>query len=384
MKKIGKTTTRSLQFKLTVLVGIILLIGNAVLVTLLHHSVMESLEGFTISLGGVDFEIYPMDDFAANIRLYGIGFALLMTVGGTMLTHYVLGRSLAPLKKLSDHMRQADHGDLTEITGLKSSATEIDVLIRSFNHMTARLKAAFDMQKDFSAYIAHEMRTPLAVMQTKIDVFRKKAPESDSCEELTQMVDQQVKRLNHLIGKILELADIQRVELKETVPVGLLFEELTEDLAPYAEASRVDIRLALPGPSAGADGGSGRSDGLGEPEITGLSVIGNHALLYQAFFNILENAVKYNRPGGRVCVSVSETAAQILVQVADNGSGIPDGEERRVFEPFFRSQNDRTRSKAGIGMGLAFSKRVFDHHQASVEAVRNPEGGVTFKVCLNK
>ncbi len=362
MNYLKKSNKKSLQIKLTVFVGFVLLISSSLLVMLLNYSLSLSLDNISIPIDGMIIDIYSVDNFSENIIMYGFLIATITTITGTFLTYFILGKFLLPLKKLSNHMNTVDKHNLTENINLKSTTREVEILINSFNYMLDKLRNSFDMQKDFSSYIAHEIRTPISVIQTKIDVFMKKKQSEKDTEKLISELDIQIEKLNNLVSKIIELANVQRVELSETIPLGILFEELFQDLEETAKKKDIDMVLSF------------------ENEI---NIIGNHVLLYRGFFNILENAIKYNDVGGKINVSLEEKYDCINISINDTGCGIIAGDENNIFKPFFRSKS-KSKGVEGIGMGLAFSKKVFEHHGAEVRAAKNYPKGSKFEIILRK
>ncbi len=370
MKNISKK--KRMQVKLTILVGTILLISNIIFLILLNYSTQMALEDIVIPIEGMTIEIYSIDNFSLKVQIYGIIIAVLMTVLGTFLTYFALGKFLAPLKELSFKMQKVDKENLTSLVEISSNTKEVESLVDSINDMLSKLKVSFDTQKDFAAYIVHEIKTPLSVMRSKIEVFNKREHNKNEYDDLIMILDEQVKRVDNLVARINDLAQVQRIELKEVIPMDMLLEEIVDDLEDMAADKDVVI-----------DYKALDYDMDSEEIRTQKSIIGNHALIYQAFFNIVENAIKYNKRGGKVKISLIEDDDMIKVIVSDTGQGIKEEDCEDVFKPFFRAKSN-PKDVAGIGMGLAFSKKVFDHHKADIFVSKSGEEGTAFEVVLRK
>ncbi len=349
---------KSLQIKLTIMVGVILLISNALLVILLNYSTLLSFNDIVVPIDGMIIEIHSFDNFSESIRVYGLVLAVVTTVSGTLITYFVLGKFLSPIKGLSKHMKLVDEVNKLESIELVANTKEVEILVSSFNHMTKRLKESFETQKNFSSYIAHQMRTPLAVMSSKIDVFLKNE-QDEKVKNLLEDLNSQSKKLNTLITKIIELVGVNSIELNDRVPLDLIIDEVFEDVDSIAKSSDISLKLE-----------SKKS----------YSIIGSHNLIYQAFYNIIENAIKYSEKTGEVFVTIDEELDNMIVKVLDNGCGISDEDKKKIFEPFFQCDS----SKNGIGMGLAFAKRVFEHHSALLNVYDNTQKGTVFEVVLSK
>lgn len=211
---------KSMQIQLTVLVGGILSISNIVLIFLLNYALSFILKDIVIPIDDMTIEIYNLDNvdnFSGKLKVYGYLFAIFNIISGTLLTYILLGRFLMPLKKVSEHMDRVERQNLNESIEILSNTEEINSLILSFNHMMYKLKNLLK-HKNLSSYIAHELKTPLTVLQTKIEVFRMKSYDKNEVEELLSIVLKQVVKLSNIIHKILELSHVERMELKEKIP----------------------------------------------------------------------------------------------------------------------------------------------------------------------
>lgn len=366
---------KSMQIQLTVLVGGILSISNIVLIFLLNYALSFILKDIVIPIDDMTIEIYNLDNvdnFSGQLKVYGYLFAIFNIISGTLLTYILLGRFLMPLKKVSEHMDRVERQNLNESIEILSNTEEINSLILSFNHMMYKLKKSFETQKNLSSYIAHELKTPLTVLQTKIEVFRMKSYDKNEVEELLSIVLKQVVKLSNIIHKILELSHVERMELKEKIPLDILLEDLIVDFEEKAFQENIKLECTIKDFQEEETGNSK------------FNIIGNYTLLYQAFFNLLDNAIKYNYRGGRVELELKESLENIHIKIADTGIGVNDTERKSIFEPFFRGKDFEKLKKDGIGMGLSFSKKVFEHHRAKIMVSQNHPRGTLMEIHFPK
>ncbi|CAL7908309.1 sensor histidine kinase [Fusobacterium necrophorum] len=366
---------KSMQIQLTVLVGGILSISNIVLIFLLNYALSFVLKDIVIPIDDMTIEIYNLDnvdDFSGKLKVYGYLFAIFNIISGTLLTYILLGRFLMPLKKVSEHMDRVERQNLNESIEILSNTEEINSLILSFNHMMYKLKKSFETQKNLSSYIAHELKTPLTVLQTKIEVFRMKSYDKNEVEELLSIVLKQVVKLSNIIHKILELSHVERMELKEKIPLDILLEDLIVDFEEKAFQENIKLECTIKDFQEEETGNSK------------FNIIGNYTLLYQAFFNLLDNAIKYNYRGGRVELELKENLENIHIKIADTGIGMNDTERKSIFEPFFRGKDFEKLKKDGMGMGLSFSKKVFEHHRAKIMVSQNHPRGTLIEIRFPK
>lgn len=364
-----------MQIQLTVLVGGILSISNIVLIFLLNYALSFVLKDIVIPIDDMTIEIYNLDnvdDFSGKLKVYGYLFAIFNIISGTLLTYILLGRFLMPLKKVSEHMDRVERQNLNESIEILSNTEEINSLILSFNHMMYKLKKSFETQKNLSSYIAHELKTPLTVLQTKIEVFRMKSYDKNEVEELLSIVLKQVVKLSNIIHKILELSHVERMELKEKIPLDILLEDLIVDFEEKAFQENIKLECTIKDFQEEETGNSK------------FNIIGNYTLLYQAFFNLLDNAIKYNYRGGRVELELKENLENIHIKIADTGIGVNDTERKSIFEPFFRGKDFEKLKKDGMGMGLSFSKKVFEHHRAKIMVSQNHPRGTLIEIRFPK
>ncbi|MDY5729983.1 MAG: HAMP domain-containing sensor histidine kinase [Eubacteriales bacterium] len=360
---------KSMQRQLTLLVGIILLLCNLVLIALLNYAISIALEDMVLTIGDLQIKIYPIDDFSNQIRTYGYLFAIFTTGLGTVLTYVMLGKYLFSLKALSQHMDHVSRHNLSEPVEMVSTAIEVSSLIDSFNNMMQRLNQSFVMQRDFSSYVAHELKTPLAILQTKMEVYQQKEVTKSNMAEMLTTLSAQIQKMNDTVSKTLELFQIERIALDEKVPLDILLEDVLTDLEDIA----AEQHIALQTDTAISEWNSASEQAF--------MVIGNYTLLYQAFFNLVNNAIKYSAQGSSVFVQAKSNVNNIVIEVADGGMGIADKDKELIFEPFFRGD---TGKKDGTGLGLAFAQKVFAHHHAAIEVKDNQPKGTVMCVVFER
>ena len=354
----------SLRRRLTVLICIFLLISNTLLVSLLLYDLVSTLSGIIVDMGDYEVEVHLVDGLEEKLLAIGIVITMLSTVIGTYITWMILGRFLEPLDRLSSHMKRTDRDRLLERVDFEGNTREIDDIISSYNSMIDRLSSAFDTQRNFSEYIAHELRTPLAVTKAKIDVWKKEG--SGNADELIDSIDRQVRMLSDMVDGILDLSNVERSELRDDVPLGMLAEEVLLDLEDMAVQKGVDIRL---------------QDGLDieSPEFT---VKGSHELLHRALYNLVQNGIKYNNAGGSVEVGLSVKDGKVYLTVLDTGVGIPEEELEDIFTPFYRCQKNVAGGKPGYGIGLALTEKILEHHGAKISVKAREDGGSIFTIAF--
>lgn len=287
-----------------------------------------------------------------------IAYMLLVIAAGGGITWFMVGRALKPLKALSSRMKSCTANNLSQQIPVPQSRDEVAELTESFNQMSSKLDQAFAMQRRFAQSTAHELRTPLTVLRTKVDVFRKHAEhDQQDYDKLIEGVLVQTRRLSDLVQELLELTNLDGVTERERIPVYELLKQVTKDLSPLAETKQVNVFLK------------------GSEEYT----VGNRLLLGRVFFNLVENAIKYNRPNGSVCITLSPGP---VVGISDTGIGIPEEALELIFEPFYRVDKSRSRQMGGAGLGLATAKAIVEQHGGTIEASLIPEGGSCFTVHL--
>ena len=283
-----------------------------------------------------------------------------VTLLSGILAYFVSGRALKPLRSFTSQVEQVQLNNLADMRIDEDAISEFRQLSRSFNQMLERLNNAFSAQRQFTGNAAHELRTPLALMQAQLELFS--AEHSDVLPETAEFLSllrEQTERLTQMTKTLLEMSNLQQVTRNEQIQIAPMVEEIFTDLVPLAEKS--DIALELDGDGA---------------------MTGSDALIYRLIFNLTENAIKYNRPGGSVRVSVSQPEKRLLIRVSDTGCGIPREYQQSIFQPFFRVDKSRSREYGGAGLGLSLVWEIADLHGGSVRVEKSSDKGTTIAVEL--
>ena len=284
-----------------------------------------------------------------------------VTLLSGILAYFVSGRALKPLRSFTSQVEQVQLNNLADMRIDEDAISEFRQLSRSFNQMLERLNNAFSAQRQFTGNAAHELRTPLALMQAQLELFS--AEHSDVLPETAEFLSllrEQTERLTQMTKTLLEMSNLQQVARNEQIQIAPMVEEIFTDLAPLAE--KADIALELDGDGA---------------------MTGSDALIYRLIFNLTENAIKYNRPGGSVRVSVSQPEKRLLIRVSDTGCGIPEKYQQSIFQPFFRVDKSRSREYGGAGLGLSLVWEIADLHGGSVWVEESSDKGSTIAVELS-
>ena len=283
-----------------------------------------------------------------------------ITLLSGILAYFVSGRALKPLRSFASHVEQVQLNNLADMRIDEDVIPEFQQLSHSFNQMLERLNNAFSAQRQFTGNAAHELRTPLALMQAQLELFSAEHPDvrPETAEFLT-LLREQTERLTRLTKTLLEMSNLRQVARNERIQLAPMIEEIFTDLAPLSD--KLGVTLTAEG------------DGI---------MTGSDALIYRLIFNLTENAVKYNRPGGSVRVSVTQELEKLLLRVSDTGCGIPEVYQRSIFQPFFRVDKSRSREYGGAGLGLSLVWEIADLHGGSVWVEKSSEKGTTIAVEL--
>ena len=283
-----------------------------------------------------------------------------VTVLSGILAYFVSGRALKPLRSFTSQVEQVQLNNLADMRIDEDAISEFRQLSRSFDQMLERLNNAFSAQRQFTGNAAHELRTPLALMQAQLELFSAEHPDvrPETAEFLT-LLREQTERLIQMTRTLLEMSNLRQVARNERIQLAPMIEEIFTDLAPLAEKSGISLER--------------NGDG---------AMIGSDALIYRLLFNLTENAIKYNRPNGSVRVSVSQEDKQLLFRVSDTGCGIPKEFQRSIFHPFFRVDKSRSREYGGAGLGLSLVWEIAGLHGGSVWVEKSSEKGTTIAVGL--
>lgn len=306
-----------------------------------------------------DFSVQVYNN-KADYKKNSLLFSALMALAGGVATYFISGRALKPLCEFSDKIEEVQAQNLSDSRIEESSVAELNRLSVSYNRMLARLSEAFKMQRQFTANAAHEFRTPLAVMQLQLDLYNStEHPTNDACAQQTiRMMTEQNERLSKMVKTLLDMSELQTVARDDEIALDALVEEVLADLEPLAQEKAIHLTA----------------------QCDAVTMTGSDILLYRLVYNLVENAIKYNTPGGTVTVGADRQDKHIRLTVADTGTGIPEELKERVFEPFFRLDKSRSRALGGVGLGLALVREIVSVHGGSISVKDNPDGGTTFEV----
>ena len=283
-----------------------------------------------------------------------------VTILSGILAYFVSGRALKPLRSFASQVEKVQLNNLADMRIDEDVLPEFRQLSRSFNQMLERLNNAFAAQRQFTGNAAHELRTPLALMQAQLELFSAEHPDvqPETAEFLT-LLREQTERLTQMTRTLLEMSNLRHVARNERIQLAPMIEEIFTDLAPLSDKRGVTL--------------TAEGDGI---------MTGSDALIYRLIFNLAENAVKYNRPGGSVRVSVTQEPEKLLLRVSDTGCGIPEEYQRSIFQPFFRVDKSRSREYGGAGLGLSLVWEIAELHGGSVWVEESSEKGTTIAVGL--
>ena len=390
----------SLQLKLTLLLSLLMIVSCVLMYFFISHSAVSGMDGLQNYMIKVDpqdgdspitFNVDPkalFPQFEQEIQETKEDFLLRSVIATTIIillssvcTYFLTKKTLTPLQKLTSEVSQIQAQNLSTQLAVPNSKDEIAQLTSSFNEMLTRLDNAFSTQKQFSANAAHELRTPLAVLQTNLEVFEKKQePEMVEYKQLFTMIKEQTARLSQLVGTLLDMTNLKSVPRTDHVSLEELVDEVFCDLDPVAEKAGISIHF---------DDSSSQDlyTDVHTPDASALNnnirnITGSYVLLYRAVYNLVENAIKYNRPNGSVTVSVKEKNGQAMILVKDTGIGISPENQKKIFDPFFRVDKSRSRAMGGAGLGLALVDSIAREHGGSVKVLESNEKGSIIALML--
>ena len=390
----------SLQLKLTLLLSLLMIVSCVLMYFFISHSAVSGMDGLQNYMIKVDpqdgdspitFNVDPkalFPQFEQEIQETKEDFLFRSVIATTIIillssvcTYFLTKKTLTPLQKLTSEVSQIQAQNLSTQLAVPNSKDEIAQLTSSFNEMLARLDNAFSTQKQFSANAAHELRTPLAVLQTNLEVFEKKQePEMVEYQQLFTMIKEQTARLSQLVGTLLDMTNLKSVPRTDQVTLEELVDEVFCDLDPVAEKAGISIHF---------DDNSSQDwhTDVHTPDASALNnnirnITGSYVLLYRAVYNLVENAIKYNRPNGSVTVSVKEKNGQAMILVKDTGIGISPENQKKIFDPFFRVDKSRSRAMGGAGLGLALVDSIAKEHGGTVNVLESSEAGSTIALML--
>ena len=276
-----------------------------------------------------------------------------VTVLSGILAYFVSGHALKPLHSFASQVERVQMNNLADMRIDEDALPEFKQLSQSFNQMLERLNDAFAAQRQFTGNAAHELRTPLALLQAQLELFSAEHPDMQpETAEFLALLREQTERLTRLTKTLLEMSNLRQVARNERIRLAPMIEEIFTDLAPLSDKCGVTL--------------TAEGDGI---------MTGSDALIYRLIFNLTENAVKYNRPGGSVRVSVAQEPEKLLIRVSDNGCGIPEEYQQSIFQPFFRVDKSRSREYGGAGLGLSLVWEIADIHGGSVRVEESSKNG---------
>ena len=308
-----------------------------------------------------DFSVQVYNN-KADYRKNSLIISAVLALLGGVATYFISGHALRPIRELSDKIEKVQAQNLADSRIEENQVKELNQLSVSYNRMLERLSDAFEIQRQFTANAAHELRTPLALMQVQLDLYHSNShPDNDAdTVQMIKMVTEQNDRLNKMVKTLLDMSELQTVGRDDEIILDALVDEVLEDLEPLAEGK--NIRL------------------IGK--CKDITMVGSDILIYRLVYNLVENAIKYNHSGGQVTVTADRKENHVYLSVEDTGAGIPEELKERVFEPFFRVDKSRSREFGGVGLGLALVREIVRVHDGSITVKSNPSGGTIFEVVL--
>ena len=308
-----------------------------------------------------DFSVQVYNN-KADYRKNSLIISAVLALLGGVATYFISGHALRPIREFSDKIEKVQAQNLADSRIEENQVKELNQLSVSYNRMLERLSDAFEIQRQFTANAAHELRTPLALMQVQLDLYHSNShPDNDAdTVQMIKMVTEQNDRLNKMVKTLLDMSELQTVGRDDEIILDALVDEVLEDLEPLAETK--NIRL------------------IGK--CKDITMVGSDILIYRLVYNLVENAIKYNHLGGQVTVTADRKEKHVYLSVEDTGAGIPEELKERVFEPFFRVDKSRSRELGGVGLGLALVREIVRVHDGSITVKSNPSGGTIFEVVL--
>lgn len=303
------------------------------------------------------FQVYNNKaDYKRNSLIITVLLALL----GGVVTYFISGHALRPIREFSDKIEEVQAQNLSDSRIEENNVKELNQLGISYNKMLERLSEAFEIQRQFTANAAHELRTPLALMQVQLDLYNSASHPGNDADTLQtiKMVTEQNDKLNRMVKILLDMSELQTVGRDDKIILDAIVEEVLADLEPLAVEKNIKL--------------------IGKCEDA--TMIGSDILIYRLVYNLVENAIKYNHPLGQVTVTAYQRNKDVYLSIEDTGSGIPKELRERVFEPFFRVDKSRSRELGGVGLGLAFVREIVRVHDGSICIKSGKTGGTIFEV----
>ena len=310
-----------------------------------------------------DFSVQVYNN-KADYRKNSLIISALLAFFGGVATYFISGHALKPIREFSEKIEEVQAQNLADSRIEENTVKELNQLSASYNKMLERLSDAFEVQRQFTANAAHELRTPLALMQVQLDLYnstRHPGNDADTLQTI-RMVTEQNGRLSKMVKTLLDMSELQTVGRDEKIIVDALVDEVLADLEPLAQEKSIKL--------------------IGKCKAA--TMVGSDILIYRLVYNLVENAIKYNHLGGQVTVTAYQKEKQVYLSVADTGSGIPEELRERVFEPFFRVDKSRSRELGGVGLGLALVREIVRVHDGSITVKSNPSGGTILEVLFTQ
>ena len=336
-------------------------------------SLQDAVESQGDEKGNKSDEIYisipddKWDEFAdqvynnkTNYKRNSLIITVLLALWGGVVTYFISGHALRPIREFSDKIEEVQAQNLSDSRIEENNVKELNQLGISYNKMLERLSEAFEIQRQFTANAAHELRTPLALMQVQLDLYNSASHPGNDADTLQtiKMVTEQNDKLNRMVKTLLDMSELQTVGRDDKIILDAIVEEVLADLEPLAVEKNIKL--------------------IGKCEDA--TMIGSDILIYRLVYNLVENAIKYNHPLGQVTVTAYQRNKHVYLSVEDTGSGIPKELRERVFEPFFRVDKSRSRELGGVGLGLAFVREIVRVHDGSICIKSGKTGGTIFEV----
>lgn len=371
----------SLQWRLTIITTLFIALICGCLTMFIYQNgiyymddLQNTVEGSTDKNSNKLYISIPddvWDDFADNFSIQvnnnktdyrnkSLLISSILSLLGGVITYFISGRALKPLSDFSNKIEEVQAQNLSDSRIEENKVKELNQLSVSYNKMLDRLSAAFEVQRQFTANAAHELRTPLALMQVQLDAYNStEHPDNDaSATQTIQMVTEQNERLTKMVKTLLDMSELQTIARDETIDLDALIEEVLVDLEPLAQEKNITLTN----------------------QCNEVKLLGSDILIYRLVYNLVENGIKYNRINGSVTVKAFTKDQHIYLTVADTGNGIPKDLRERVFEPFFRLDKSRSRELGGVGLGLALVHEIVRVHDGTIQVKDNPTGGTIFEV----
>ena len=296
----------------------------------------------------------------ADYKRNSLIITVLLALFGGVVTYFISGHALRPIREFSDKIEEVQAQNLSDSRIEENNVKELNQLGISYNKMLERLSDAFEIQRQFTANAAHELRTPLALMQVQLDLYNSASHPGNDADTLQtiKMVTEQNDKLNRMVKTLLDMSELQTVGRDDKIILDAIVEEVLADLEPLAVEKNIKL--------------------IGKCEDA--TMIGSDILIYRLVYNLVENAIKYNHPLGQVTVTAYQRNKHVYLSVEDTGSGIPKELRERVFEPFFRVDKSRSRELGGVGLGLALVREIVRVHDGSICIKSGKTGGTIFEV----